>query len=215
MTEASFEQNGRRILQRIARRYRRQGYATRVAPKPETLPSWLRPFDLDLIAVGKRDSVIVEVKSWPGAARDQLTELARIVEGHPDWRLDFVSEPDPERRLKEYEGALMTADQAASRRRDAERLAASGVFDAAFLLHWSALEAGLRREALRAGIDVRGMSAAALVEAARFEGLIDENAYRLLHDLAALRDRLSHGMTAPGIGPATVAALAEMNAALS
>jgi hypothetical protein len=82
-TAPSVEQ---RYVAEIASEYLAKGYRVLIEPKPEALPDFLRGFTPDLMARSdtevRRRSVLRD--------DDALSELAGIVEQHPQWRLELI-----------------------------------------------------------------------------------------------------------------------------
>lgn len=60
----SLARNEHELLSEVANQYRSQGYQVFVEPRVEGLPDFLREFRPDLVARGKKENVVVEVKQW-------------------------------------------------------------------------------------------------------------------------------------------------------
>ena len=62
----------RRKIREVAREYRRAGYEVLVEPSGPQVPAFLGDYRPDLIAVGDRESVVIEVKSTRGFDRSEV-----------------------------------------------------------------------------------------------------------------------------------------------
>jgi hypothetical protein len=78
--------------ERVAQRYRDEGYQVVVRPFGEQIPPFIAGFQPDLIAIRGNEGVIVEIKiNRMDLSRDhQISRLAEIVNARPGWRLDLV-----------------------------------------------------------------------------------------------------------------------------
>src|SRR5205823_6535441 len=79
-------------IERIAKRYRDEGYDVIVHPRGDQVPSFAAGFELDLLATRGNEGVIVEVETNRIALghNPQITRLAQVVNSQPGWRLDVV-----------------------------------------------------------------------------------------------------------------------------
>ena len=79
-------------LERVAQRYRDEGYQVVVRPAAEQIPPFIADFEPDLIAIRGNESVIVEIKvnRMDLSSDHQISHLAEIVNSRPGWRLDLV-----------------------------------------------------------------------------------------------------------------------------
>src|SRR4051794_13550587 len=79
-------------LEKIAQRYRDEGYDVIVHPRGDQVPPFAAGFQLDLIAIKGREGVIVEIKAnrIDLSSDHQIALLADLVNAQPGWRLDVV-----------------------------------------------------------------------------------------------------------------------------
>jgi Holliday junction resolvase len=63
MTPNTANEPERQRLISIASEYEDQGYKVKLQPSPDELPDFLSAFEPDLIATGKGETVVVEVKT--------------------------------------------------------------------------------------------------------------------------------------------------------
>jgi hypothetical protein len=193
-----------RRVRDIAEEYRLRGYRVSIEPGPEALPDFLRPYRPEIVAEGEDESVVVEIRS-PGTARepDSLTELARTIQEHPGWRLDLVlvagvarPVPEPIDRKAIY-----------ARLREGERLAESGMAEAALLITWSAAEAAMRWACVREEVELPDHRPATLITRLYSDGLLDRADYDTLMRYMAMRNNVIHGYREDGVDAVAVAKL--------
>src|SRR4051794_40500240 len=78
--------------EKVAQRYRDEGYGVVVKPQTDLVPPFLAGFQPDLIATRGNESVVVEIKTnrIDLSNNPTITRLAEVVNGQPGWRLDVV-----------------------------------------------------------------------------------------------------------------------------
>jgi hypothetical protein len=188
-----------RKIREVAREYRQAGYEVLVGPSGPQVPDFLGDYRPDLIAVGDRESVVIEVKSVRGFDRsDETREVTLRVSEQPGWRFELIV-TNPRRGSQTDEQGpwdLRVVDHHLSEVRD---LVENGRFHAAFLLLWADAEALLRRLAQQEGIPVYRLSPSQIVKELATEGVLDRRDYRSLEEAADFRNTFAHG-----VGPAVV-----------
>jgi hypothetical protein len=193
-----------RGLDEIARHFQLQGYRVTVEPEGPQLPEFLRPFRPDLIAEGPDESVVVKVRS--GSRMESTSdweELARRVQENPGWRFEIVAGVDlgrlPMRRL----------ERAAIQRRleDAQELVHLGKLEAALLLVWSAVEAGLRLLEEQTGADVRDGRTQAIIARLYMDGLLERTDYETLLTSLEVRNAVAHGLQKDDVSASLIQSL--------
>jgi hypothetical protein len=185
-------------IQQLAQEYADRGYDVHVRPSPEglDLPPGFRP---DLVAISPSEKVVIEVKSRASLRTDRdLPKLASLIEGRAGWRLELVV-TNP--MFAEREEAVLPASPTVLEARvgEAQRLAATGHFEAALLLAWSVLEAGLRESGEMLGTEQRVGS---VVKELYSAGLLSDRQYELVDQAADARIAIAHGGAAdisPGL----------------
>jgi hypothetical protein len=155
-----------------------------------------------LIAVGDKESVVIEVKSMRGFDRSEANrEIARRIDNQPGWRFELVvTGPRKERQLEEQEPwDLPVVDGYLEQVR---KLLATENREAAFLLLWANTEALLRRVALKEGVPVARLSPSQLVKELATQGLLERLDYFPLETAATFRNTFAHGKGDPEVEPA-------------
>lgn len=192
----------RRKIGDVAREYRRAGYEVIVEPTGPQVPGFLGDYRPDLIAIGDRESVVIEVKSIRGFDRSEVNrEIAAQVAKQPGWRFELVvTGPRRERQFDEQEPwELPVIDGYLEQVR---RLLETENREAAFLLLWANTEALLRRVAEKERLQVGRLSPSQLVRELAMQGLLERFDYLALERAATLRNGLVHGMGSPKVEPA-------------
>jgi hypothetical protein len=192
----------RRKIREVAREYRRAGYEVLVDPAGPQVPAFLGDYRPDLIAVGDRESVVIEVKSTRGFDRSEANrEIAARVATEPGWRFELVvTGPRRGRQIEEQTPwDLPVVDGYLEQVR---KLLEGQDREAAFLLLWANAEALLRRVALMEGVPISRLSPSQLVRELATQGVLERLDYVALDQAATFRNAFAHGMGAPEIEPA-------------
>jgi hypothetical protein len=190
-------------IERIAKRYRDEGYDVIVLPQGDQIPPFLAGFRLDMIATRGNEYVVVEVKtnridlsSDPYAAR-----LAQIINAQPDWRLDLVvleAETQVERAAQEAsEPSDAQLDQLL---KSADELAEKGYAPYACVVAWAGLEAAMRR--VRDEGELYGKtSAIELMRTMYSNGILSREQFDRLRNSYKIRTQVVHGLVPSRIEP--------------
>lgn len=187
-----------RVYQRlldVAREYRKNGYEVIVEPKAEQLPSFLAPFNVDILARNNDENVIIEVRTQESLTEaPELDALARAMEGKQSWRLELVVTNPKDRSAFQFKNAISLNQQdIAYRLQEARQLSDQEYGEAAFLLAWSATEALLRQVVEREAVPAAQNQPAQLVKALYMHGVIDKDQYKVLQQGQQARNMIAHG----------------------
>ena len=184
----------RRRVQELAREYRSKGYEVITEPSPEQLPDFLREYRPDLLVRKGSESIVVEVATRSSlAANPRLRDLARTLHAEPGWKFELILMREKE-KLDTPEGAWPFArEDVYSRLETVEELLETGSPEAAFLLGWGALEAGVRLLAEEDRLMLERVSPSYLLHQAVTNGLISREDYASLKRAMKYRNALVHG----------------------
>ncbi|MCW5700394.1 MAG: hypothetical protein KIT00_11190, partial [Rhodospirillales bacterium] len=178
----------------VANQYRSQGYQVFVEPRVEGLPDFLREFRPDLVARGKKENVVVEVKQWGDReSAPNLRALADAIRRHPGWRLRvLVTEQDS--TVAEEPSRPLTPGEILNELNSVRALEEEGHKAAAFLLLWSLLEAAARTRLVELGVErPTPQPATAMVKDLVAHGLVPEVEYPNILAWMATRNTAAHG----------------------
>jgi hypothetical protein len=157
-----------------------------------------------MIALGDRESVVVEVKSQASLRSDQqLIKLAEAVSAKPGWRFELVV-TNPIDRDAMWRGPALDREMSGRLMSDAATLFRHGGNEAAALLLWPVAEAGLRRLADQNGLRIEKDDALYTAKKLAMLGYIDREDYGALQDVAKVRDELAHGVQVDDINTGMV-----------
>jgi hypothetical protein len=180
----------------IVSSYSARGYEVIVEPTAPDVPGWVANFRVDLLARRDDDLVLVEIKS-PESLResDSLRQLAKVVDEHPEWRLELVMTKGRSRGKGSAPAErLLPSSDVSSYSEAATALIERGLLEPAFLSAWIAFETAYRRAFERDGVDpnlARPSSVLKTLLSLGYVSTTDElDQLRLLWDL---RNRLAHG----------------------
>ena len=184
------------VLERLRRQYERNGYTFMSQPRGTSIPTFLKGYTPDAIAIGAQEKVIIEVKSTERSASQSsvIRFLASEVPKHQGWRFDLVI---AEKDMKFEDGkAEPDKEQLAEELSSVRDAAQSGELNVALVLGWALLEAVTRRLVLnqKAGESKRYLPRT-IIETLVSEGFADDETGERLSQLASTRNRLVHGFT--------------------
>ena len=189
-----------RFMERIAARYRREGYDVTIEPSARMMKDWepffagLAGFRPDIVATRNEQRVVVEIKK-PDRAKDaarseMLRALADFIKGRKDWRLDLVLY-DPEIHKDDRLAGSSTVRKKLG---EARLLFAEDQKVASLLLAWSALEASAKRAIQRVtGESVAKGTPHDVIKNLVFHGLLPEAEFDEFRRIADRRNRAAHG----------------------
>ncbi|MCX6952324.1 MAG: hypothetical protein NTV51_09190, partial [Verrucomicrobia bacterium] len=147
------------------------------------------------------ENLIVEIK--PSSSKfsvEQYNAVAETVSRHAGWRFILVTGDDSvgiSDRL-----ALPSIADLRSRRTEAEQLLAHGMYEAAFVLFWSYLEAVLRIRARGLGLAIDGFAISRLLKSLYSTGELSLPHFEQLSQLLQVRNQVVHGFKAPAVADA-------------
>lgn len=186
------------ILRELAREYSEKGYEFIITPGREQLPEFLRSFHPDAVALGERESVVVEIKGSSSSGARRWRGLAEEIRRHEGWRLRVVlaepaTTPEPQRP---------SIDEIRSQLCSVQRLFQSGERVAGLLLLWSLLEAvsEIRLTQIDESWRPEQRSPEALIKDLISFGLAEQEDYQRMRKLATARNAVAHGYTTTVIG---------------
>jgi hypothetical protein len=174
----------------VAREYRRLGYDVVEQPRGDSLPSFLRGFSPDLIAVKDDDRAVVEIKTAESLrGSNEIKELAAAIAVHAGWRFELISL-----------GTRKDATSAGLSEDGLEHLLAaslaaydSGRQDLSLLYLVSVLDEMVRDAAMHHRIKGRDRSARSIIQELAFQGIIDSTTADVLDEAWNRRNAIVHG----------------------
>jgi REase_AHJR-like len=182
-------------VQRLASEYRAKGYEVVAEPSAKERPAFLQDYQPDLIAKGRDESIIVEVKVGTEMAHGaRLQPIAQRIAAHPGWRFSLVV-VDPERKegTRGIDLELLSVEAAKDQVQRARQLADQGMFDAAFLLLWSGVEAALGHILARAHLPIRSLSTSIILRELFSAGELSRSQFEVAMKALPIRSSLAHG----------------------
>lgn len=199
--------NERSVLDELEPRWRSRGYTLVREPSASQLPSFLRGFRPDAIAIGATPSLVIEVLQTRGKPADtKVRQLQSLFTGHDDWRLEVVylvpdGAPLQTVALQDIRSALRQS-----------RLLMESEPRAALLMAWATLEAIGR--VLEPDLASRSLAPRSLVDLLIANGHLQQSESAHLRTLADTRNMLAHGQIDVSPAPADVRHLIELEEGL-
>lgn len=188
-------------IQRVADRYRIEGYEVLVGPRGDAIPSFASGFEPDLIATKPGESIIVEVKShrFDLAESPQIAELAEITNSQPGWRFDLVvEEPETPVEKAAHEAGEPSDNELAAILDAADDLAERGHSPYACVIAWAGLEAAMRR--VRDQVEFFGRTTPnELMRTLYSHGILSREQFEKMRDSYKIRTQLVHGLIPPKV----------------
>jgi REase_AHJR-like protein len=189
MRSVSITGRERQRLARVASDYEAQGYNVKLLPSADEMPEFLASFEPDLIAIGKDEFVVVEVK-----ARKELENLQPVavmeaaIRNQPGWRFELIIDG-----LDREQEPLLGMPQITTSIEEASQLQQSGHVVAALLLVWSTAEGILRLLATRENVELESAAPGYITTRLYTLGLLGREQYRILEEALQLRNQAAHG----------------------
>lgn len=175
-------------LDNILSQLQAEGYEVYRAPSRHSLPSFMKDYKPDAIAIGKEKNIAIEVQTDSPSSRNQADNLKNLFRSHKDWEFRVVyAHPSSPRTVIDsvspsaIEGTIATI----------ERLSSEAELQSALLMGWAAFEALGR--ALLPERFARPQTPGRLVEILAATGYVTPEEADLIRDLAQSRNRLIHG----------------------
>ena len=188
MNPLSVNEREHKRLSSISLEYEARGYEVKLGPAPAEMPEFLAGFQPDLIAVGKGESVVVEVKTRDELKDEQpILALEQVLRNRPGWRFELIIDG-----LDEEQKAIGTTQIRASLN-EGDELQRHGHLAAALLVLWSATEGALRLLANRENIELESPSAGYMLKRLYTLGLLARGQYQILDEIMKLRNGAAHG----------------------
>ncbi len=195
-------------LDRVADRYRAQGYQVVVRPSPDALPPFAKDFKVEILATRPDGNVLASAKSSPSDMQTDpnLSRYAEVIQKQPGWRYDlFVLGPDPQAAADNGDAKESSEDEVRRSLDEAERVLRAGFIPQSVLAAWAGLEAAMRHRLLAQGSEGRSAtSPRAMLNELVSSGVLSITAFRDLEGLFQLRNMIAHGFAAPAVEPSAV-----------
>lgn len=189
MTNSMSAQSELDRLHKIAEDYRARGYEVKIEPRREDLPDFLSSFEPDLIASGRGETVVVEVKTRRELSSPPSPQaLEAALQNQPGWRFELIID-GADAELRE----TLTPDQIRRLLESAKELQRPAFSMAALLTLWSATEGALRLLAQREHVDLESLAPAYVVNKLYTIGLLGRDQLQTLREAMRLRNQAAHG----------------------
>jgi REase_AHJR-like len=189
----------RAILELLRERYVADGFQFIAEPAADLLPSFLRGYFPDAIALKDGGGVVIEVKGTRRPnSESEVSELARRLEGRPEWTLQLVFADNFARSELQSAGpdaiSVPSDEELKQIRSEIDLLLDQGHYSAALILAWSALEALARRFLVSEKPSLsRPLTGWQVVEQLAARGLLDRWPLDDVSRLLARRNAVAHG----------------------
>lgn len=193
----------REAVERLVRKYEREGYRVKHEPASAELPFDLGGYRPDLLVERAGRGYLIEVRaSARRTSVDRLIEIAAEIERHPGWGFVLVTadQAGAESGVPDS-GALLTESEVQSHLDRAGQLAREGIWEAALTYYWSALEAELRMRAVRRRLPIDRMPTSTLIRHLYSLGALSEEQFHTALSSLEVRNRVLHGQRVPGLEP--------------
>lgn len=195
------------VLDEIEPILHKRGYTLVREPSPDQLPSVLRGYRPDAIAVGAKPSLVIEIlptRDRSGTAKAQ--QIGSLLSGQDDWRLEVIYAPRRAVALATVppDGIRATLRQAGTMAEHEPR--------AALLLAWAALEAIART--LEPELAAHPLPAGMLIDLLISNGHVPQDDVTALAELAEMRNAVAHGQIDATPAPAGIRYLLELGESL-
>lgn len=176
------------VLMRIVPELEAQGYEVFVRPHPTVLPTFIKGFVPDLIALGADKNLAIEISRRSSGELARMEQFIALFKDQPRWdhRIVWI---EPTSAGESF--SVETAETIRRRLDDVRELADAGRLEAALLLSWAIFEAAGRRLAQHA-LD-KAQTSSHLIATLAEVGYLTPSEAELSRAVAEKRNKLSHG----------------------
>lgn len=172
----------------VAAGYVQQGYRV-MQPGADTIPSFLRDCEPDLIAEREDDHVVIEIKPTSALkGSNDLTELAARIAGQPGWRLELVALG----REGSDAAVLSTPDWLEQMLKRPQTFVDPGLDRFYVVYLFEVLDYLINGVAILNKVRVRGKSAQRVAHELAFAGVIEQDVLDRIEVSLVWRDNLMH-----------------------
>jgi uncharacterized protein YutE (UPF0331/DUF86 family) len=180
----------RDFLQTLVPGYEAEGFSVFLHPAREMLPTFMRGYQPDAIAVKDDKKIAIEIKRDATRHSARMEQLQQIFSKHPEWELRVYYIP-PSRPGEEEDIQAPDIPEIDAALAEVNQLKRAGHFRAALMMAWAALEAAGR--ALLPQNLARPQPANRLIEALAAEGAVTPTEADSLRRAISLRNAATHG----------------------
>ncbi len=203
-TTTAFDEVVRKVqvLDRVAERYRSEGYEVIRAAGKGILPIQIDHLreSVDLIAHRGDEWVVVEVKR-----RDELYDInplaIAIQHNLPEWRYDLVVYPPDGVDGIPLEAGEPSSEYVESLLKESQELLGFNMTRASLLVGWSAAESAMRTAARREKLPIGNGDPHFVLKTLYSNGIVSFDVYDKLRRGLDGRNRLVHGLAVNGFAP--------------
>ncbi len=178
----------REIIERETERLTAEGLEVFIAPGQKLTPPFTQGYMPDIIAIGNGRKIALEVASRNDARSNDLSKVAALFDGHPEWEFQVIW-PEPAGRAPSL--PVQAKEQIQSTILEIKKIRGDQHLRPSFLLAWAAFEAAARAIAEREF--VRAQSPGRVVRILGREGYLSPAEADVMRGLAEKRNRLIHG----------------------
>ena len=189
----------------IAREYKQKGYKILLQSPSTDWPDFLKDHEPDLVALGKDENVVIEVKSRSSLSSDiDVQELAHLVEAEPGWRFELVL-------VRENPVQSAPNDSSPHKGKEIKRSIEAANFleeghfnETALVSAWTALEAAIRLQCEREDVELVRFTPDYLLKQAVTYGIVSRDEYHDLLDAMKYRNAFVHGFKLERFEPSLI-----------
>ena len=185
------------FIDKASLEYRSQGYDVLREVPLEFAPGFIA----DLVVQKEGHSTVVEVRTRNNLPLNpRITQLAEAIGSMPDWSFELQIIGEPERLDAPRSAEPFVIEDISDRIAQSQAALNAGLHEAAFVLAWSACEAGVRSLMAMIGVtDDRITESRYLLGQAAFQGVISDDDDDVLSTLLAQRNAIVHGFRTQGL----------------
>jgi uncharacterized protein YutE (UPF0331/DUF86 family) len=187
--DASSSLRERDFLKTVVPGYEADGYSVFLHPVREMLPTFMRGYRPDAIAVKDDKRIAIEIKRDAAHQETRIEQLRELFSNHPEWELSIYYIPGRPEEEEEFQTPdIADIDSALAEVKELKR---AGHLRAALMMAWATLEAAAR--ALLPQSLARPQPANELIETLASQGLVTPSEAASLRTAIAVRNAATHG----------------------
>lgn len=183
-------------IRQVAKDYEKNGYSVVVEPRGNKIPSFIKGYQPDIIAMSDNDNVVIEVKTRADLSTiERLKDIAETVNSRKNWRFELVVTTTKQEIRTETSRLNVDLDfsEIKSNLEQVKQLAKQNLLTVAFVLCWATLESISRQLLLEDNKNLANKTPLTLIKTLFSFGYLTRTDLESLEKLFQIRNLVVHG----------------------
>jgi uncharacterized protein YutE (UPF0331/DUF86 family) len=194
-------------IKQVAKDYEKNGYSVVIEPHGSNIPSFIKGYRPDIIAMSDNDNVVIEVKTRADLSTiERLKDIADVINKRENWRFELIVTTTKQEAKTETTRLNVDLDLSEIKRNleQVKKLAEQDLLTAAFVLCWANMESISRQLLLEDKKNLSNKTPLALIKTLFSFGYLNRTDLESLEKLFQTRNLLVHGYKATNLDRKTL-----------